>query len=435
MRKASSSLQDLRRRIYAKAKAEPSWRFWGLYVHVCKRETLHAAYLLAKKNHGAPGIDGVTFEAIEASGVGQFLEQIREELISHTYRPWPVRRKAIPKDGGKKTRVLSIPIIRDRVVQGALKLILEPIFEADFQPGSYGYRPKRQAQGAVQRVAEAIVQNKTHVIDVDLRAYFDNIRHHILLDKVAQRVQDRDVLHLLKMILKATGKQGVPQGGVISPLLANVYLNDVDRMLEKAKEVTCNGKYTYLEYVRYADDMVILVDGFRRHAWLLPAVQQRLREELAKLQVEINEDKTRIVDLAKGESFGFLGFEFRRVRSLKGVWRPHYTPKLRKRTELLRKLKVIFRRFQSQPVDRVVYLINPILRGWVNYFAIGFSSRCFGYIRDWVEKKLRRHLMRARKRRGFGWKRWSRRWFYSNLGLFKGYRIRRYQPQPKGLPA
>jgi RNA-directed DNA polymerase len=205
-------------------------------------------------------------------------------------------------------------------------------------------------------------------------------------------------------------------------------------MLERAKEVTRNGRYTYLEYVRYADDAVILVDGFRRHTWLLSAVQKRLREELAKLQVEINEDKTRIVDLAKGESFGFLGFEFRRVRSLKGVWRPHYTPKLRKRTELLRKLKDIFRRFQSQPVDRVVYLINPILRGWVNYFAIGFSSRCFGYIRDWVEKKLRRHLMRSRKRRGFGWKRWSRQWLYANLGLFKGYRIRRSQLRPKALP-
>jgi len=435
MIKVSSSLQDLRRRIYAKAKAEPSWRFWGLYVHICKRETLHVAYLQAKKNNGAPGIDGVTFEAIEASGVEQFLEQIREALISRTYRPETMRRKAIPKDGGKKTRVLSIPTIRDRVVQGALKLILEPIFEADFQPGSYGYRPQRQAQEAVQRVAEAIVQNKTHVIDVDLKAYFDNIRHHILLAKVAQRVHDRDVLHVLKLILKATGRQGVPQGGVISPLLSNIYLNEVDKMLERAKEVTCNGKYTYLEYVRYADDAVILVDGFRRHAWLLAAVLQRLREELAKLQVEINEDKTRIVDLAKRDSFGFLGFEFRRVRSLKGVWRPHYTPKLRKRTELLRKLKDIFRRFQSQPADRVVYLINPILRGWVNYFAIGFSSRCFGYIRDWVEKKLRRHLMRSRQRRGFGWKRWSRQWLYENLGLFKGYRILRSKSRPKALPA
>ena len=144
---------------------------------------------------------------------------------------------------------------------------------------------------------------------------------------------------------------------------------------------------------------------------------------------------TRIVDLAKGESFGFLVFEFRQVRSLKGVWRPHYTPKLRKRTELIRKLKDIFRRFQSQPVDRVVYLIHPILRGWVNYFGIGFSSRCFGYTRDWVEKKLRRHLMRSRKRRGFGWKKWSRQWLYENLGLFKGYRIRRSQLRPKALPA
>jgi RNA-directed DNA polymerase len=188
------------------------------------------------------------------------------------------------------------------------------------------------------------------------------------------------VLHLLKMILKATGKQGVPQGGVISPLLANLYLNEVDRMLEKAKEVTCNGKYTYLEYVRFADDMVILVDGFSG----MPGCcgQQRLREELAKLQVEINEDKSRIVDLAKGESFGFLGFEFRRVRSLKGVWRPHYTPKLKSVRRCLRKLKVSLPTLSVPTVDRVVHLINPILRGWVNYFAIGFSSRCFGYIRE-----------------------------------------------------
>ena len=147
MRKAPISLQDLRQRIYAKAKAEPSWRFWGMYVHICKRETLHGVYLLAKKNHGAPGVDGVTFEAIEASGVEEFLEQIREELISQTYRPRPVRRQAIPKDGGKKARVLWIPTIRDRVVQGALKLILEPIFEADFQPGSYGIAPKGRPKG------------------------------------------------------------------------------------------------------------------------------------------------------------------------------------------------------------------------------------------------------------------------------------------------
>jgi RNA-directed DNA polymerase len=435
MIKAPIDLQDLRRRIYVKAKAEPSWRFWGLYVHVCKVETLREAYTLAKKNNGAPGIDGVTFEAIEVGGVETFLQQIRDELLTRTYRPLRNRRKEIPKDGGKKVRVLGIPSIRDRVVQGALKLILEPIFEADFQPGSFGYRPKRTAHEAVQRVAEAIVRYKTRIIDIDLRAYFDNVRHDRLLAKVAQRVNDADVMHLLKMILKASGKKGVPQGGVISPLLSNVYLNAVDQMLEKAKEVTRHGKYTYLEYARYADDLVILVDAYPQHDWLLQAADKRLREELANLHVEVNEEKSRIVDLAKGESFGFLGFAFRRVRTLRGVWRADYVPKLEKRTALLQTLTEIFRRFQSQPVERVVELINPILRGWVNYFAVGNSSRCFGFVQDWVEKKMRRHLMRARKRRGFGWDRWSRRWLYDNLGLFNAYRVRRPGPSPKALPA
>src|SRR6266571_2715171 len=217
MTKASINLQDLRRRIYVKAKAETTWRFWGLYVHVCKMETLREAYELAKNNNGAPGIDGVTFAAIEAQGVAAFLEQIQDELVRRTYRPLPARRQEIPKDGGK-VRVLSIPAIRDRVVQGALKLILEPIFEADFQPGSFGYRPKRTAHAAVKRY----------------------------------------------------------------------------------------GKYTALEYARFADDLVILVDAHPRHDWLVRAVNKRLREELAKLEVEVNDEKTRLVDLTKGECFGFL---------------------------------------------------------------------------------------------------------------------------------
>ena len=187
-----------------------------MYVHVCKQETLREAYTLAKKNNGAPGSDGVTFEAIEAQGVESFLEQIADELVGRSYAPLPARRQEIPKDGGK-VRVLSIPAIRDRVAQGALKLILEPIFEADFQPGSFGYRPQRTAHEAVDRVARAIVQHKTRIIDIDLRSYFDNVRHDRLLAKVGQRVDDADVMHLLKVMLKASGKQGVPQGGVITP--------------------------------------------------------------------------------------------------------------------------------------------------------------------------------------------------------------------------
>jgi RNA-directed DNA polymerase len=314
MTKASINLQDLRRKIYRKAKAEPAWRFWGLYVHVCKLETLEVAYEMAKRNGGAPGIDGVTFATIKQDGLEMFLHGIRDELVCQSYRPMRNRRVEIPKTNGKLRR-LGIPTIRDRVVQGALKLILEPIFEADFQDGSYGYRPKRTAHEAVNRVADAVVKNKTTVIDVDLASYFDTVRHDLLLKKVADRVRDKQVLRLLKLMLKASGKRGVPQGGVISPLLSNLYLNEVDRMLERAKAVTRQGRYTYIEYARFADDLVILVDGYRKWRWLANAAYRRLLEELAKLDVQLNRDKTRRVDLARGEDFDFLG-------SVCGIRRP-----------------------------------------------------------------------------------------------------------------
>jgi RNA-directed DNA polymerase len=419
------SLQDLRQRIYAKAKAEASWRFWGLFVHVCKAETLHEAYLMAKKNDGAPGVDGVTFAAIEQGGVDGFVERIRDELISGRYVPMPNRRKEIPKDGGRKVRVLGIPTIRDRVVQGALLLILEPIFEADFQDGSYGYRPGRKPHEAIDRVKEAIGEGKTRVIDLDLRAYFDNVKHHILLAKVAARVNDRDVMHLLKQMLKATGSKGVPQGGVISPLLSNIYLTEVDRMLEKANEVTREGEWTRVEYARFADDLVVLVDGHPRHERLLGQVSRRIREELAKLEVEVNDEKSRTVDLERGESFGFLGFDFRLVRHGGGGGVVLTTPRLKKRTDLLARLRAVFDSHRSQPVQLVIPLINPILAGWTSYFAHGNASRCFSYIRDWVEKKVRRHLARNQQRSGFGWKRWSKSWIYGSLGLFNAYRVRR----------
>jgi RNA-directed DNA polymerase len=435
MTKAPINLQDLRRSLYVQAKAEPAWRFWGLYVHVCKMETLREAYRMARSNDGAAGIDGVTFEAIEESGAESSLMQIRDELVTHTYRPMRARKKEIPKDGGKKVRVLSIPSIRDRVVQGAMKLILEPIFEADFQSGSYGYRPKRTAHQAANRVAQAIVEEKTRIIDIDLSAYFDNVQHYLLLEKVARRVQDDEVMQLLKMMLKATGKKGVPQGGVISPLLSNVYLTEGDRMLEKAITTTRRGQYTHVQYARFADELVILVDSHPRHDRLVRAVERRLREELAKLRVAINEEKGRMVDLSKGEKFSFLGFEFRRILSRNQKWRPYFAPKLKKRTALFAKLKEIFRRFTSQPVGRVIELINPILRGWVNYFAVGHSSRCFSMIEDWVEKKVRRHLMRARQRKGFGWKRWSSTWLHETLGLFHEYRVKCGMSAAKALPA
>jgi RNA-directed DNA polymerase len=360
-------------------------------------ETLHCAYRDVKANNGAPGVDGVTCADIESAGVEAFLEQIRSELYARTYRPLRNRVKEIPKANGK-VRTLGIPSIRDRVVQGALKLILEPIFEADFQEGSYGYRPKRTAHAALDRVASAVAKSKTRVIDLDLRSYFDNVRHDILMNKVAERVNDDDVMWLLKLILKAGGSRGVPQGGVISPLLSNIYLNEVDKMLERAKEVTRRGRFTYIDYARFADDLIILVDGYRKWKWLLEAAFRRLCEEFEKLDVQMNQEKTRIVDLTRDETFSFLGFDFRRAKTRRGAWGVLYTPRLKARTALLRKLKEVFRRYKSQPVDRVVYLINPILRGWTNYFRVG--------------------------NHGFGWNRWSRAWLYEHLGLYNDYRIR-----------
>lgn len=253
MIKPTISLQDLRRRIYVKAKTEKSWKFWGLYSHMYKLETLEAAYKLAKQNNDAAGIDGVTFEIIERAGLKRYISEIQMELATETYRPMRSRKHTIPKANGK-FRILSIPAIKDRIVQGAVKLILEPIFEADFQEGSYGYRPRKQAHEAIRIVKEAIIKGHTKVIDLDLKSYFDTVRHDILLGKIAARVQDPKVLHLLKMILKASGKQGVGQGGITSPLFSNIYLNEVDKMLEKAKEVTKEGKYEHVSYARYADD-------------------------------------------------------------------------------------------------------------------------------------------------------------------------------------
>lgn len=429
MIKMPTKLQDLRRKIYTKAKAEPEWRFWGIYVHVCKMEILEEAYKLTKKSNGAPGIDGVTFKSIEAEGLEKYLQQIRHELITKTYSPNRNRREEIPKVG-EKLRTLNIPCIRDRIVQSALKLIIEPIFESDFQDGSYGYRPKKKAHEAINRVEKAAIKGNTKCIDVDLKSYFDNVRHHILMEKIARRINDKEIMHLIKLILKVGGKRGIAQGSPISPLLSNIYLNEVDKMLEKAKEVTKEGKYRHIEYARWADDLVILIDGHQKWEWLEKSVHKRLQEELAKLEVEINQEKTIVVNLKKGETFSFLGFDFREKITKQGKWKVQTTPKMKARTSLLQKLKEVFRCHKSQLIRKVIQIINPILRGWTNYFRIGNSSRSFNYVKQWVEMKIRCNLMRARKaRKGFGWKRWSRGWIYEKLGLYKDYRIRYYIPK------
>jgi len=227
MTKAPSSLQELRRRIYRKAKSDKAHRFWGLFVHVTKIETLEEAYRIAKRNGGAPGIDGLSFSAIESEDLATFLREVRDDLITGRYQPMPNRRVEIPKGNGK-VRTLQIPCIRDRVVQGALKLILEAVFEADFCSNSYGFRPKRSPHRALAEVRRSVMRRMSTVIDVDLSRYFDTIRHSILLDKIAQRIQDPQVLHLVKQIIKVGGTVGVPQGGPFSPLAANIYLNEVD---------------------------------------------------------------------------------------------------------------------------------------------------------------------------------------------------------------
>jgi RNA-directed DNA polymerase len=338
MRKASIGLQELRRKIYSKAKIEKHWKFWGLYCHISKKEVLKEAYRIAKVNGGAPGIDGRSFEDIEAEGVDGFLEGIRQELLSRTYRPMSNRRVEIPKEDGK-SRVLGIPTVRDRVVQGALKLILEPIFEADFRGCSYGYRPRRHAHQAIDRVTRGILHGLTRVVDVDLSGYFDNIRHHLLLEQVGRRVRDAEVMHLLKMILKANGSKGVPQGGGISPLLSNLYLNGVDAMMEKAREVTRRKGYYNLDFIRSADDMVILVHGHPKEDGLSKLVQRRFKEELDKLQVQMNQEKTKVVSLKEGGCFSLLGFDIRLNRNREGKTYVSKTPRKKKCEEIGRKVR------------------------------------------------------------------------------------------------
>jgi len=435
MIKPSIELQELRRRIYRKAKADKSWRFWGLYVHVCKMETLRTAYREAKANDGAPGLDGVSFESIEARGIEKFLNGIQEELLTGTYRPTRNRRVEIPKGRGK-TRRLGIPTIKDRVVQGAVKLILEPIFEADFHNSSYAYRPKRTAHQALDRVVHGLVQGLTRVIDVDLKSYFDNLRHHILLSKLAQRIEDPQVLHLVKQILKTNGNRGIAQGGVLSPLLANVYLNELDEVMEEeGRKRRRGGKWERVIYTRYADDMVVLIDGYPQWQPHVAVIRKRLEVELKKVEVELNEEKTRIVNVSEGGSFGFLGFDLREAKNGLGKRFILRTPMKKKQSELLRRVGRILKFSGHRKLPELLERIRPVVVGWVNYFRVGNSGRAFDWIRFEIMRKIRRFVMKRKGRPGCGWKRWSNEAIYKKWGLVNQYKVQYfYRSSVKVLP-
>ncbi len=421
--KPAVSLQEVRRRIYLKGKSEKTWRFWGLYVHICKMETLEEAYRLARRNNGKPGVDGVTFKQIDEEGVEDFLRGIRDELVSGEYRPLKYREVEIPKGNGK-FRGLKIPTIRDRVVQAAVKLILEPIFEADFFDNSYGYRPVRSAHQMISRISKKIVYGHRKVLDVDLKAYFDNIRHHIMLKKVAERVDDDRVMRLIKLIIKTNGRRGVPQGGVLSPLLANIYLNEVDRLFKEAATKVRRNGYGSIDYCRFADDMVVTTVNHPKSDRLLRYSKQRLEEELEKLGIELNREKTRIVDLEKGETFNLLGFNWRLVTSKRGKKYPLLTPRPEKRKEILRKIRLIIKENWNQKLPVVIGKINRVLRGWVNYFRVGHSSKAFSFVRWNVEKKIRRFVRKKQGRSGYGFRVCSNEVLYRDWGLFKDYQIR-----------
>ena len=422
-------IRTLQRKLYAKAKQEPGYRFYALYDKVYRADVLHHAYRLVRSNKGAPGIDGVSFADIEAEeGVGQFLEELAEEVKSKSYRPMPVRRVMIPKPDGS-LRPLGIPTIRDRVVQMAVKLIIEPIFESDFCDCSYGFRPKRSAHDAVDDVADALLKGHCQVIDADLSKYFDTIPHARLLAVVAERIADGGILHLIKQWLKApvveqgkdgkdriisgkSNRRGTPQGGVISPLLSNLYLHLIDRIWERHG---LERKYA-ARLVRYADDIVLLCKKDTERPLAL------LNYLLGRLGLILNETKTKTVN-AWAESFDFLGFEIRMRRSPRSGKRyPHVQPGKRAVKRIKAKLTVLSgRNLTPIPLPAIVQRLNQALRGWSGYFDYRNSTKVFGDVRWHAEERLRTHLRKRHKVRirYFGYSRFPNNVLYQRCGLFK----------------
>ena len=422
-------IRTLQRKLYRKAKAEPAFRFYVLYDKICRDDILYHAYRLARANAGSPGVDGVTFARIEAAGVQEWLAGLREELVSKTYRPQPVRRVMLPKPGGGQ-RPLGIPTIRDRVVQTAAKLVLEPIFEADFEDSAYGYRPNRGGGQAIKEVHRLICRGYTDVVDADLSGYFDSIPHADLMRSVARRVVDRHVLHLIKMWLKTpveerdgNGKRrmsggrkatrGTPQGGVASPLLSVIYMN---RFLKHWRQ-TARGEAFRAHVVSYADDFVILSCGYAEEAlaWT--------RAVMTKLGLTLNEAKTSVRN-ARQEHFDFLGYTFGPEHFRKdGHWYLGASPSRKSVQRLKTKVSDLLVPGEMGTWPDVRDRLNRLLRGWSAYFGYGSRLPAYRAVDNHVYERVRNFLTRRHKVAGRGSHRFSDDYVFGEGGVLRLRRV------------
>ena len=417
-------IQEFQRKLYEKAKAHPKFKFYSLYDKTYRSDILEEAYRRVKANGGTSGVDGVTFADIKTKGIIEYLAELQEELKEGQYKPKPVRRVYIPKANGKK-RPLGIPTIRDRIVQTAFLMVLEPIFEADFSESSYGFRPKKSAHDAIREIYKYLNWGCAEIYDVDLEKYFDTVEHWKLIRLLARRISDGKILHVIKQWLSCgyvednqqhQSKRGTPQGGVISPLLANIYLHPVDKAFER--NGIGNISKGSIHIVRYADDMVILAQKN------LEKGKEILEHYVERLGLKLNKEKSRRLNLKEDKKVEFLGFQFQRVQNKKTQKRlilVSPSPKSQKRCrEQIRKL--VSHKIPLKVQDQIRNL-NKFLIGWTGYFRLGNASRVLYKICGHVMKRIRRLLQRNKGRKGYGWKRISNGEIYERYGLFYNYKV------------